>query len=264
LDLSGTLAGAGGIGGLLARSRHATTSPYGINGTSYYHADGNGNVTYLASGSGGPDGAYRYDPFGRWLAQTGSYAGANGMRFSSKPWLAHNGSNTEGLYYYGYRFYDPLTQRWLNRDPLGENGGINLYGFVVNDPINSLDSDGRGIMRDIGKGIAGPGRLCTEKSCNKDKCKDKAKALPEEGWEDDVKNKKDPWKDIPDPGKCMDVDMVATAKGTLQIHNGTTCTIRCDKDGNPKDIICKKRWRFSPDPTPNPTDPGLPASPFPK
>jgi RHS repeat-associated protein len=136
----------------LARSRHATTSPYGINGTSYYHADGNGNVTYLASATGGPDGAYRYDPFGRWLAQTGSYAGANGMRFSSKPWIAHNGSNTEGLYYYGYRFYDPLTQRWLNRDPLGEPGftllqrprakghsGHNLYAFVGNNPITRLD-----------------------------------------------------------------------------------------------------------------------------
>jgi RHS repeat-associated protein len=158
LDLSGTLEGAGGIGGLLARSRHATTSPYGISGTSYYHADGNGNVTYLASGSGGPDGAYRYDPFGRWLAQTGSYAGANGMRFSSKPWLAHNGSNTEGLYSYGYRFYDPQTHRWLNRDPINkpdfqlltgkrepfnfaeEN---NLYRFALNDPVNKYDPDGR-------------------------------------------------------------------------------------------------------------------------
>ena len=113
---------AGGIGGLLARSRHATSSPYAVNGNSFYHADGNGNVTYLASASGGTDAAYRYDPFGRWLAQTGPYASANGLRFSSKPWVAHNGSNTDGLYYYGYRFYDPLTQRWLNRDPIAEDG----------------------------------------------------------------------------------------------------------------------------------------------
>jgi RHS repeat-associated protein len=61
------------------------------------------------------------------------------MRFSSKPWLAHNGSNTEGLYYYGYRFYDPLTQRWLNRDPSGEDGGLNLYAFVNNNPITRID-----------------------------------------------------------------------------------------------------------------------------
>jgi RHS repeat-associated protein len=113
-------------------------------------------VTYLASATGGPDGAYRYDPFGRWLAQTGSYAGANGMRFSSKPWLAHNGSNTEGLYSYGYRFYDPQTQRWLNRDPIGEPGfetrrgkrssvvlgEPNRYEFIHNDPLNRIDPVG--------------------------------------------------------------------------------------------------------------------------
>jgi RHS repeat-associated protein len=165
-DLSGTLAGAGGIGGLLARSRHATSSPYAVNGSSFYHADGNGNVTYLASASGGADAAYKYDPFGRWLAQTGPYASANVMRFSSKPWVAHNGSNSDGLYYYGYRFYDPLTQRWLNRDPMGERGaevllrrkgrlhpkyaellpdGPNLYGFVHNDPVSLIDADGRAI-----------------------------------------------------------------------------------------------------------------------
>ena len=145
-DLFGTLAGAGGIGGLLARSRHATSSPYAVNGNSFYHADGNGNVTYLANSSGGTDAAYRYDPFGRWLAQTGPYATANGMRTSSKPWIAHNGSNTDGLHYYGYRFYDPLTQRWLNRDPLGEFAGLNLYRFVDNNPINLFDPDGHDVV----------------------------------------------------------------------------------------------------------------------
>jgi RHS repeat-associated protein len=139
LDLSGTLAGAGAIGGLLARSRHATSSPSGITGTSFYHADANGNVTYLANSSGGADAAYKYDPFGRWLAHTGPYASANAMRFSSKPWVAHNGSNSDGLYYYGYRFYDPLTQRWPNRDPIEDIGGTNLYGFVGNNPISRVD-----------------------------------------------------------------------------------------------------------------------------
>jgi RHS repeat-associated protein len=141
-DLSGTLAGAGGIGGLLARSRYATSSPYAVNGNSFYHADGNVNVTYLASSSGGTDAAYRYDPFGRWLAQTGPYASANVMRFSSKPWVAHNGSNTDGLHYYGYRFYDPLTQRWPSRDPIGERGGLNLYEFAWNNPVDYFDHFG--------------------------------------------------------------------------------------------------------------------------
>ena len=35
--------------------------------------------------------------------------------------------------------YDPGTQRWLNRDPIGEDGGLNFYAFVLNDPANSSD-----------------------------------------------------------------------------------------------------------------------------
>ncbi|MBN2235876.1 MAG: RHS repeat-associated core domain-containing protein [Opitutales bacterium] len=41
--------------------------------------------------------------------------------------------------YYGYRYYDPETGRWLNRDPIEESGGFNLYGFVGNDAVNRWD-----------------------------------------------------------------------------------------------------------------------------
>jgi len=58
-------------------------------------------------------------------------------RFSSKE--QHERS---GMYSYGFRFYDPMLQRWLNQDPLGEAGGINLYGFVGNDPVNRIDPFG--------------------------------------------------------------------------------------------------------------------------
>ncbi len=37
------------------------------------------------------------------------------------------------------RPYDPNTARWITRDPMGEQGGNNLYGFVVNNPINRFD-----------------------------------------------------------------------------------------------------------------------------
>ena len=40
---------------------------------------------------------------------------------------------------YGYRFYDPLTGRWPSRDPIGEDGGVNLYGFVYNDVFSWTD-----------------------------------------------------------------------------------------------------------------------------
>lgn len=41
--------------------------------------------------------------------------------------------------YYGYRWYDPLTGRWPSRDPIGEEGGVNLYGFVGNEPNGIID-----------------------------------------------------------------------------------------------------------------------------
>ncbi len=46
------------------------------------------------------------------------------------------------LNYYGYRWYDPNFQRWPNKDPIGEAGGINLYEFVRNQPTIRRDSFG--------------------------------------------------------------------------------------------------------------------------
>ena len=51
-----------------------------------------------------------------------------------------------GLVYFGYRFYVPHLGRWLNRDPLQEQGGINLYGYVYGDPLGYVDPDGRRVM----------------------------------------------------------------------------------------------------------------------
>ena len=44
-----------------------------------------------------------------------------------------------GIYYFGYRYYEPNLQRWPNRDPIGEAGGINLYAYVGNGPVNRVD-----------------------------------------------------------------------------------------------------------------------------
>jgi hypothetical protein len=41
--------------------------------------------------------------------------------------------------FYTYRYYDPLTGRWPSRDPIGERGGVNLYGFVANNGVNRVD-----------------------------------------------------------------------------------------------------------------------------
>lgn len=129
LDLSGSLDGAGGIGGLLARTD--------TNGSAFYHADGAGNVTGLIDGNQTMAARYLYGPFGRLTGKWGPLADANVMQFSSMPVQRQS-----GLSLYPFRAYDPTLQRWLNRDPIGEAGGINLYTFVGNSPLNRVDPYG--------------------------------------------------------------------------------------------------------------------------
>ena len=50
---------------------------------------------------------------------------------------------------YLYRYMDPLTGRWKSRDPIGERGGVNLYGFVINSGINLIDSVGLSVSSDM-------------------------------------------------------------------------------------------------------------------
>jgi RHS repeat-associated protein len=62
-----------------------------------------------------------------------------------------------GLYYYGYRFYSPELMRWLSRDPIQENGGTLLFGFIQNNPLNAADSHGLTEIRSIRGGFASSG-----------------------------------------------------------------------------------------------------------
>ena len=129
LDLSGSLQGAGGVGGLLAVAHGAT--PY------YPTYDGNGNVSEYLKANGEVAAHFEYDPFGNTVIQSEASTGLAATftyRFSTKPL-----DFATGLYYYGYRWYAPLTGRWPSRDPIEEKGGVNLYGFVGNDGVNWLD-----------------------------------------------------------------------------------------------------------------------------
>jgi RHS repeat-associated protein len=136
-DLSGAFEGAGGIGGLLARSESSSTlNPQ--HSTGFYHSDGNGNITAMVSTNGLILARYTYDPYGNVLGMSGPLSEANLYRFSTKEW--HEKS---GLVYYLYRYYEPGLQRWINRDPIQERGGVNLFGFTYNTPINLFDRDGR-------------------------------------------------------------------------------------------------------------------------
>jgi RHS repeat-associated protein len=132
-DLSGTIRGAGGIGGLLAMTVHTGS----LAGTYFYSYDGNGNVVALLKTNGQAVAEYSYGPYGELLRATGPLAFLNPFRFSTK----YQDDET-GWVYYGCRYYDPSSGRWLNRDPIHELGGQNLYGFVGNDPVNEDDPFG--------------------------------------------------------------------------------------------------------------------------
>ncbi len=54
----------------------------------------------------------------------------------------------------GHRYYQPQTRRWVNRDPIGYDGGINLYEYAGNDPVNEADPDGNG-SSPIGQFLSG-------------------------------------------------------------------------------------------------------------
>jgi len=129
LDVSGTQQGAGGVGGLLSILFDVAEQ------TRYYPAfDGNGNVIAYLDSAGDPVACFEYDPFGNLTADSEGNAASFPFRFSTKPQ-----DPTTGLYYYGYRYYDPVTGRWPSRDPIEERGGANLYGFVGNDGVDEWD-----------------------------------------------------------------------------------------------------------------------------
>jgi len=129
-DLSATLQGAGGAGGLLFINE---------GGTTYYTGyDGNGNVALLIKNDDSTTVAsYDYDASGRITKAVGSYVTHNRFTFGT----VYTDQET-GLFYYGYRYFDPELGRWLSRDPLTEIAAVNLYAFLANNSINLIEQLG--------------------------------------------------------------------------------------------------------------------------
>ena len=138
-DLSGSLQGAGGVGGLLVASYYGTTT------TNCFPAfDGNGNVmAYVNAADGASVAQLEYDPFLGLTRATGPMAKLLPFLGSTKYYDWES-----GYYYYGHRYYGPSFGGWPSRDPIGERGGINLYDYVGNNPVNFIDPYGLSIWSD--------------------------------------------------------------------------------------------------------------------
>jgi RHS repeat-associated protein len=129
VDLSGSIQGAGGVGGLMAVVR---------NGQTYYPVvDGNGNITDYVDANGTVVANREFDAYGNTTIAIGPMVHTFNVWFSSKCF-----DQETGLYYYGYRYLSTALGRWLNRDPIGENGGVCLYAGCRNNTINSIDPVG--------------------------------------------------------------------------------------------------------------------------
>ncbi|WP_176012867.1 RHS repeat domain-containing protein [Victivallis sp. Marseille-Q1083] len=148
--------------------------------------DGNKNVRRLLNTAGTEVANYDYDPFGGVTA-SGTASAGNPFRFSSE-FL----DEETGLVYYNYRYYSPTLGRWISRDPIGEKGGLNLYGFIRNSIPLLTDKQGLKVaegccgvdvtaklvrlMQNVEKVIAIPGVF--DKVCKKNNIYD-----PNYGWD---------------------------------------------------------------------------------
>lgn len=118
-----------------------------------YHVK-TGDYDYVSRGEGGTVGVYAYDAW-TLVSVWADYAYIFPcliMKPSKQPQSrAISLNSTKTAYHYGRRFYNPQLGRWLSRDPMGEWGARNLYGFVNNAPIDELDPLGQLSLSDLKK-----------------------------------------------------------------------------------------------------------------
>jgi len=113
----------------------------GTAGDYIYTKDHLGSIREVLDSTGAVRNRYDYDMFGK-RTSIGAISGESRDREASFGFTSHYEHSASGLTLALYRGYDSTLGRWLSRDLIGENGGLNLYGYVHNNPINSWDSFG--------------------------------------------------------------------------------------------------------------------------
>ncbi len=151
------------VGGQLAQKRRTDTlqiqETYNADGYVHYNADGStakffllrdylGSVIGKADGQGHVLERIDYDAWGQPERRqirnesgtlTSADPNASDLMFGYAGYWEHHRSK---LAITAHRFYDPKLGRWLSKDPIAELGGLNLYAYVGNSPVNATDPSG--------------------------------------------------------------------------------------------------------------------------
>lgn len=102
----------------------------------YYHADGLGSIVSITDGNHNVVQSYEYDTYG--MVEPLSATFNNSYTYTGREW-----DKETGLFYYRARYYDPMEGRFISKDPISFAGGdINLFGYVLGNPINRVDPSG--------------------------------------------------------------------------------------------------------------------------
>lgn len=127
--------------------------------TYHYLKDHQGSVLAVIDENGAIVEQYEYDAWGRVDAFDGDgqriFQSRIGNRFL---WHGREYAWKTGLYYFRARWYDPLTGRWLSKDPIGISGGLNQYVAFGNNPVNFRDPLGLWTV-EIGGGLGIAGKM---------------------------------------------------------------------------------------------------------
>jgi RHS repeat-associated protein len=103
--------------------------------TYYYHADGLGSVIALTDDRGRVVQDCEYDSLGNLHDQKNRIK--QPYTYTGREW-----DRETGLYFYRARYYDPMEGRFISKDPIGFKGGINLYSYTDQNPVNFIDPYG--------------------------------------------------------------------------------------------------------------------------